>query len=77
MKVSSVRPFVCPSVPSFGRTLRRVCCCAPGGQEISIDCCTAGVTLSCDAGSWTDLLCMLHADKAGGAEERDAASATL
>ena len=29
---------VCPSVPSS----LRVCCCAPGGQEISIDCCTAG-----------------------------------
>ena len=33
------RPSVCLAVPSFGR---RVCCCGPGGQEISIDCCTAG-----------------------------------
>ena len=35
---------VCPSVPSSGRhtPLRRVCCCGPGGQEISIDCCIAG-----------------------------------
>ena len=23
-------------------SMRRVCCCGPGGQEISIDCCTAG-----------------------------------
>jgi len=36
-------PSVCPSGPSFGlRTPpRRVCCCGPGGQEISIDYCTA------------------------------------
>ena len=32
------------SVPSFGRRLqlRWVCCCVHGGQQISIDCCTAG-----------------------------------
>ena len=32
------------SVPAFARRtlLLRVCCCAPGGQEISVDCCTAG-----------------------------------
>ena len=32
------------SVPAFARRtlLLWVCCCAPGGQEISIDCCTAG-----------------------------------
>ena len=37
MKLSGVRLSVCPSVPSFGRRtqLRRVCCCGPGGQEIS------------------------------------------
>jgi len=36
MKLSSVRLFVCPSVPSLSRRtpLRRVCCCGPGGQEI-------------------------------------------
>jgi len=33
------RPSVCPSAPSFCRRtpLRLVCCCGPGGQEISID----------------------------------------
>jgi len=44
--------------------LVRVCCCGPGGQEISIDCCTAGgqqqrrpdagsATSSADVGSRT------------------------
>ena len=46
MKLSGVRLSVrlCPSVSLFGRRkpLRRVCCCGPGGQEISIDCHTAG-----------------------------------
>jgi len=39
----SVRPSDCLSVPSIARcsSVRRVCCCGPGGQEISIDCCTA------------------------------------
>jgi len=40
----SVRPSICllcPSVLSGPR--KRVCCCGSGGQEISIDCCTAGV----------------------------------
>ena len=36
---ASVRLSVCPIIrPSP----LRVCCCAPGGQQISIDCCTAG-----------------------------------
>jgi len=30
----------------------RVCCCGPGGQKISIDCCTAGVQRA-NAGSGT------------------------
>ena len=36
-------PSVCLSIP-FARcsSVRRVCCCGPGGWEISIDCCTAG-----------------------------------
>ena len=36
-------PSVRLSVP-FARciSVRRVCCCGPGGCEISIDCCTAG-----------------------------------
>jgi len=45
MKLSSIRQSVRLSVrPSFGRRtpLRRVCCCAHGGQEISIDYYTAG-----------------------------------
>jgi len=55
------RAFVCPSITSFGRhTLlpRRVCCCGPGWQEISIDCFVAlaanasSVTLSADVWSW-------------------------
>jgi len=32
--------------------LLRVCCCGPGGQKISIDCCTAGVRRA-NAGSGT------------------------
>ena len=34
---------VCPSVPSIDRciSVRRVCCCGPGGRAITIDCCTA------------------------------------
>ena len=41
---ASVGSSVCPSISSSGlcTPLRRVCCCGPGGQEISIDCCTAG-----------------------------------
>jgi len=63
---ASVSLSVCPSISSSGlcTPLRRVCCCGPGGQEISIDCCTAGaqqqtasrVTLSADVGSWTCIL---------------------
>ena len=43
MQLSGIRPSVCPSV-QFGRRTRllRICCCGPGGQEISIDCGTAG-----------------------------------
>jgi len=38
-QLSSVRPSVCLSVPSDHRTpLLQVCCCGPGGHEISIDC---------------------------------------
>ena len=42
MQLSGIRPSVCPSV-QFGRRTRllRICCCGPGGQEISIDCGTA------------------------------------
>jgi len=40
MKVSGVCLSVLSS--SAARLCGRVCCCAPGGQEISIDCCTAG-----------------------------------
>ena len=40
----SVRLSVCLSVPAIDgcSSMRCVCCCGPGGQEISIDCCTAG-----------------------------------
>jgi len=39
----SVRPSVGLSDPAIDRcnSVRRVCCCGPGGQETSIDCCTA------------------------------------
>jgi len=53
----------CPSVrlfvPSFGsRTpLRRVCCCGPGEQEISIDCCAAGAQQQIRAVSHYQLTC--------------------
>ena len=36
MHLSGVCPSICLSV-----LLPRVCWCGPGGQEISIDCCTA------------------------------------
>ena len=41
----------CPSV-RLSVPLLRVCCCGPGGQKISIDCCTAGVRRA-NAGSGT------------------------
>jgi len=34
-------PCFRPSVHPIRPPLLRVCCCGPGGQEISIDCCTA------------------------------------
>jgi len=34
-------PSLGPSVRPPPRPLRRVCCCGPGGREISISCCTA------------------------------------
>jgi len=42
--VSVVRLSVRLSVPTVDRcsSVRRVCCCGPGGREISIDCCTSG-----------------------------------
>jgi len=43
MQLSGVHPSVRSSVPYGRRSPRlRVCCCGPGGQEISIHCCTAG-----------------------------------
>jgi len=47
---------VCLSVPSFVRRtpLLRVCCCAPGGQEKSIDCCTAGAAANAGSGALSD-----------------------
>jgi len=43
MKRYGVR--LCPSVligPTAANPVLQVCCCVPGGQEISIDCCTVG-----------------------------------
>jgi len=43
MQLPGVRPSVCQSVTSGRRTpLLQVCCCGPGRQEISIDCCSSG-----------------------------------
>jgi len=42
MQLSGVRPSLRLSVPFARRTLLlRVCCCGPGEQEMSIDCCPA------------------------------------
>ena len=52
----SVHPSVCLSVPAinFCSSMRRVCCCGSGGQEISIDCGTAGAQLQwrCTMAVW-------------------------
>ena len=39
--------------PTAANPLLHVCCCGPSGQEISVDCCTAGTMaqLSVKAGS--------------------------
>jgi len=54
MKRYGVRLSVCLS--QHGRTAAntelQVCCCGPGGQEISIDCCSIGVRRA-NAGSST------------------------
>jgi len=42
MQLSGVRPSVCLSHLAAAHPLLRVCCCGHGGQEISIDYCTAG-----------------------------------
>ena len=42
MKRYGVRPSLSSSV-SFMHGLLEVCCWGPGGQEISIDCCSSGV----------------------------------
>jgi len=65
------RASVCSSVPS-DRLVLRVCCCGPGGLQISIDGCTYGgrhpaatalqhgnacsATLSADVGGWSDFV---------------------
>jgi len=52
----SVHPSVCLSVPAINccSSMRRVCCCGSGGQEISIDCGTAGAQLQwrCTMAVW-------------------------
>jgi len=49
----SVRPLIYPSLtPGRNMPLLQVCCCGPGGQKISIVCCTAGVRQA-NAGSAT------------------------
>ena len=44
------RAFVRLSVPAWAHSSKpaqRVCCCGPGRQEISIDCCTAHSSAAC------------------------------
>ena len=41
-RIDSNRELECSSNKFIIQALRRVCCCGLGGQEISIDCCTAG-----------------------------------
>jgi len=78
------------SVSSIDRcsSVRRVCCCGPGEQELSIDCCTAGVALSssceqCHVVSWcrkTCLMCLLQLYDAGsgsGASRRRLSSSVV
>jgi len=38
----SVCSSICLSIPSVARRTPRVCCWAPNGQQMSIDCCAAG-----------------------------------
>jgi len=38
----SVRMSVCSILPTHTAPILRVCCCGPGGQPMSIYCCTAG-----------------------------------
>ena len=50
-----VRPSVCPSmahIPAAANPPLQVCCCGPGGQETSNDCCSSGVRRA-NAGSAT------------------------
>jgi len=47
MRRYGVRPSVRQSLPAWAaptaaNPLLQVCCCGPGGQEISIDCCSSG-----------------------------------
>jgi len=57
MKRYDICPSVCLSVsvsqhgPIAANPLMQICCCGPGGQEISIDCCTAGAKQRANAGS--------------------------
>jgi len=55
----SVRLSARLSVPSIDRcsSVRQVCCCGPGGQEIAIDCCTAGAQQQLRAVSRCQLTC--------------------
>jgi len=74
-------PSVCPSV-SCARchSVRRVCCCEPGGQEISIDCCTSGAaavnagnaTFTAAVGGWTQTLVFLNLQKVFGVCQKTA-----
>jgi len=65
MKWYSVHPSVCPSIwsshngPTAANPLLQICCCGPGRQELSIDCCSSSganagsATLSAYVGCWT------------------------
>jgi len=59
MHLSGVRPSVCLSTclsqhgPTAANPLLQVCCCGPGSQEISIDCCAAHGMRRANSGSAT------------------------
>ena len=48
MRIGVYETVLCPSVclslhgPTTSNPLLQVCCCGPGGHEISIDCCSSG-----------------------------------
>ena len=48
--------------PTAANPLLQVCCCGPGGQEIWIDCCTAGAQQQRRANAGSATLPAVHTD---------------